>query len=80
MWDVRCKMEDVRMAVIRMAMKSTWNSPTQKCHATGRNFRKSTLQNVTKSTRNMNIGRMALKMGSKKSAAVSNCGVKAKIR
>ena len=61
-------------------MNISWNTLTQRCHVTGRSLWKSTLQNVTKRIKNINIGRMASKIGSKNIAASSSCGVKAKMR
>ena len=45
-----------------------------------RSFLKSTLQKVTKSTRNMNRGSMASRSGAKKSEAPLSAGVKANVR
>ena len=69
-----------KISPISTPMKISWNTLTQKCHATGRSLWKSTLQNVTKRMKNMNIGSMASKIGSKNLAAASNCGVNAKMR
>ena len=70
----------MRMVAMMRPMKNNWKRLTQRCQATGRNLWKSTLQNVTKSTRNINIGRMVSKTGPKNSDAESNWGVKAKNR
>ena len=45
-----------------------------------RSFLKSTLQKVTKSTRNMNTGSMASRTGAKKAEAALSEGVKANVR
>ena len=59
---------------------SNWNALTQRCHGTMRSFLKSTLQKVTKSTRNMNTGSMASRTGAKKAEAALREGVKANVR
>ena len=61
-------------------MNNSWKRPTQKCQPTGRSWWKSTLQNVTNSTRNIKSGRMAAKNGAIVVPASSNWGVKAKSR
>ena len=57
--------------------KTTWKTPTQKCHFTDIRRLKSTLQKVTNRMRNMKRGRIASMIGAKKVAAPSNGGMKA---
>ena len=71
--------EKAMTAAITTPTPNTWKAPSHQCHATGRRRRKSTLQNVTKSTRNMNMGSRVSNTGAALVANVSSCGTSANI-
>ena len=65
---------------VSSATNTTWTTPTHNIHLAGISRRKSTLQKVTKSIRNMNRGRMRSQMGPHTRAAPSRAGTRAKTR
>ena len=65
---------------VSSATKSTCTTPTHNIHLTGISRRKSTLQKVTKSIKNINRGRMRSQMGPHTRAAPSRAGTRAKTR
>ena len=68
------RISNARISPTVIATNNIWNNPTHQCQRTGRNLWKSTLQKVTKSTRNMNTGKPVLHIGARRTAASSNAG------